>query len=546
MTQARPTGTGAPSTGAGGEGRRKHHARTTLRPRGRDYFLAALIVLGSTGLAAVMEPGFDPSNLIMVYLLGVMAAALSLGRGPAVLASVLSVASFDFFFVPPRLTLSVADAQYLVTFGIMLMAALLIGTLAARLRAQVQSARVDQHRSRSLSKLSGELVGLQDRDLILAAVLRHVEEVFESRAVVLLPEAGGRLAVVAGDPALLGSEGEERGVAQWAFDAGHAAGLGTDTLPGSHCLHLPLRGTRRELGVMAVMPGETGRLLAPATFRLLEAFANHAALAIERGQLAEQAEHARIQGETERLRSALLSSVSHDLRTPLAVITGVTSTLLEAEETLALDDRREMLKTVADEAARLNRLVANLLAMTRLEAGALEVKRSWHSIEEIVGAALRRLDPFLAGRPVTVDVASEVPLVPVDDVLIEQVIFNLVENAVKVAPPSEPIGIRARAGAENLEVVITDRGPGFPSGTEDRLFEKFYRGEGSPGGGVGLGLAISRGIVEAHGGRITAANRHGGGARFAFTLPLGAGAPTVEQEPPPIEDPQALGERHGG
>ena len=520
---------------------------TTLRSRRREYALSVLIVLGCTGLAAVMQPHFEPPNLIMVYLLGVMWTAASFGRGPAALASVLSVMGFDFFFVPPRLTLAVADAQYLVTFTIMLIAAILIGTLAARLREQVQAARLDEHRSRALSKLSRELVASQDRDRILAVALRHLEEVFGSRAVVLLPEAGGRLAIAAGDPTLLGVDGDEHGVAQWAFDAGQPAGLGTTMLPGSRCLHLPLRGTRRELGVIAIAPPDIRRLLAPDTFRLLEAFANHAALALERGQLAEQAEHARVQTETERLRSALLSSISHDLRTPLAVITGVTSTLLESEATLALEDRRDMLKTVADEAARLNRLVANLLAMTRLESGALEVRRSWHSMEEIVGAALRRLDPFLSGRPVTVDIASEVPLVPVDDVLIEQVVFNLVENALKHAPSQEPIAIRARAGAENLEISVGDRGPGFPPGTEEQLFEKFYRGQGSHrAGGVGLGLAICRGIVEAHGGRIQATHRPGGGALFTFTLPLGAGAPPIEEEPLAAEDPQVLGDRRDG
>ncbi len=238
-----------------------------------------------------------------------------------------------------------------------------------------------------------------------------------------------------------------------------------------------------------------------------------------------------------------MSSVSHDLRTPLAVITGVASTLLETEGSIPPPERKEMLRTAADEASRLNRLVANLLAMTRLEAGALEVKRSWHSMEELIGAALRRIEPIASGRPLTVDIPGDLPLVPVDDVLIEQVIFNLVENALKHAPSNEPIEIRAREASGSVEITVRDRGPGFPSGTEDQIFEKFYRGEESHrSGGVGLGLAICRGIVEAHGGHIRAFNCPGGGALFVFTLPLGEGAPAVPEEPVGTEDRPMPGE----
>ncbi len=508
-------------------------------PRWQDYGRAVLIIVACSAVAALMRDHFERANLIMVYLVGVMWAAVSVGRGPAALASVLSVLAFDFFFVPPHYTFAVSDTQYLLTFAVMLLAAMLIGTLASRLQAQVQSARIDEHRSHALSRLSAELVALQDRDRILAAALRHLQDVFESAAVVLLPGLGGRLEVAAGDPLLLGVDAHERGVAQWAFDAGQSAGLGTPTLPGSRFLHLPLRGAGSVLGVIAILPSDIRRLMVTDSFRLLEAFANHAALALERAKLADQAEAARVQSETERLRSALLSSVSHDLRTPLAVITGVASTILEDEGTLTPGDRREMLRTVADEAARLNRLVANLLSMTRLESGALEVKRSWHSMEEIIGAALHRIEPLLSERPVTVETALDLPLVAVDDVLIEQVVFNLVENAVKHAPSDTLIEIRARANDPMLEVTVADRGPGLPPGEEAQVFEKFYRGEGSHrSGGVGLGLAICKGIVEAHGGRIRAMNRPGGGAILWFALPLGTGAPAVEPED--SEDPPGV------
>ena len=501
------------------------------RFRWRPYGRSAGIVLASTALAAIMSPWFEPANLVMVYLMGVMWVAVSLGRGPAVLASLLSVALFDFFFVPPRFTFVVSDTQYLVTFSVMLLAAMLIGTLAARLQAQVQAARVDEHRSDALAKLSRELVALQDRERILAALLRHLEDVFESRGVVLLPDARGRLAVAAGDAALLGADEHERGVAQWAFDAGQSAGLGTATLPGSRCLHLPLRGGSRELGVIALSPVDVRRLMAPGSFRMLQAFCNHAALALERAELADQAERARVQSETERLRSGLLSSVSHDLRTPLAVITGTATTLLEDEDRLAPAEQREMLRSIADEAGRLNRLVANLLAMTRLEAGALEVKRSWHTLEEVVGAALQRIEPLLGDRPLHVQIPPDLPLVAVDDVLLEQVVFNLVENALKHAPGAQPIDIEARSRGREVELSIADRGPGLAPGSEDRVFEKFHRGEASRRtGGAGLGLAICRGIVAAHGGRIVAANRPDGGAVFTLTLPLEMESPGVPPE----------------
>ena len=499
-----------------------------------EYAWSLLIVLAATAVDALLQSGFDRSNLVMVYLLGVMWTALRLGRGPAIFASILSVFLFDFLFVPPRFTLAVSDEQYLVTFAVMLVAAFLISTLGARLKSQVRSARQDARRSRLLAQLSGELVALQDRERIVAASLRHLQEIFESRAVILLPDDSGRLSVAGGDASLLGEDGSERGVAQWAFDTGQAAGQGTTTLPESRCLHVPLRGARGELGILA-LTGDIRRLMAPDTFRLLQASANQTALALERGRMADEAERARVQHETERLRSALLSSISHDLRTPLAVITGVTSTLLEDETSVPREERREMLRTAAEEATRLNRLVGNLLAMTRLESGALEIKRSWHSIEELIGAALHRLDPLRAERPVTVDAPPELPLVSVDDVLIEQVLYNLVENALKHAPSAQPIQIVARAGAGEVQVTVRDRGPGIQPGTEELIFDKFYRGPDGSAGGAGLGLAICRGIIEAHGGRIRATNTVGG-AEFTFTLLVGEEAPAVDAEPAETAD----------
>jgi two-component system sensor histidine kinase KdpD len=507
-------------------------APVTERAPRAAYVRSLLVVATATGVAALMRSrfGFEASNLIMVYLLGVMWVAVTLGRGPAVLASVLSVATFDFFFVPPYLTFAVTDTQYVVTFVVMLLAAILISTLAARLREQAVVARRDERRSVALSKLSGELAGLQERAGILEAAVRHVGDVFDCRAVMLLPDESGRVAYASGARELLGDDDHERGVAQWVFDSARPAGLGTATLPGSRCLFLPLRASQRELGVLGIAPADVRRVLAPDAYRLLEAFTSQTALALERGELAREAERARVRAETEQMRSALLSSVSHDLRTPLAAITGAATSLLDESGTLPAPTRREMMETIADEAGRLNRLVSNLLQMTRLEAGVMSLQRGWHSLEEVIGAALQRVAPLLAGRPVATHVPSDLPLVLLDDVLIEQVVFNLLENATKYAPPSGRIDVSARRAGDTLEVEVADRGPGLPAGEEEQVFVKFHRAGSGRAEGVGLGLAICKGIVEAHGGRIRAANRTGGGAAFTFMLPLEGTPPIVEPE----------------
>ncbi len=447
------------------------------------------------------------------------------------------MAVFDFAFVPPRNTFEVDDAQYVVTFGVMLAVGLLIGTLTSRLRGQVVQARQREQRAAALFQLSRDLsAGREPRDL-LAAALRRIAEVFEVRGVILLPGPEGRLEVAAGE--LPQSEGgHERGVAQWTFDQGQIAGAGTPTLPASRGLYLPLKGTAGLLGVLGVGPDVPRNLFAPDRYRLLLTFTNQIAVALERAQLARHAERVRVDVETERMRNALLSSVSHDLRTPLTVITGA-ATSLRDDATLPAPARREMLDTIADEAGRLGRLVGDLLEITRLESGAVQVHKEWHSLEELLGAVLRRLDPVLAGREVAVRLPGSLPLVPLDDVLFDQALANLLENAVKYSPAAAPIGIEARLDGDHLVVEIADRGPGLAPGEEARVFEKFYRGgRAGPRRGAGLGLTIARAIVEAHEGRISAQPRSGGGALFRIELPLGGDPPEVEAE--------AAGDEPGG
>ena len=499
--------------------------------RASSYAQAVLAVAAGTAVAWVAHLRLDPANLTMIYLLGIMAVAMRLGRGPAVLASVLSVAAFDYCFVPPTLAFHVSDTQYLLTFAGMLLVALVISTMASRLRQQTDAARERERRTAALYTLSRELSGLRETKDLLRAALGRVAEVFGSRAVILLPDAANRLEVAAGEASVVGEGGHDRGVAQWTFDHAQPAGAGTPTLPAAHALFLPLLGARQAVGVLGLVPGDPGRVLTRDRFRLAEAFASQVALSLERTQLAEQAERAHVLIESERTRSLLLSSVSHDLRTPLSVITGATSSLLADGEPLPPPVARELVESIAEEAQRLNRLVGNLLDMTRLESGAMPVRLEWHSLEEIVGSALGRLEARLQGRTMAVRLPPGLPLVQLDDVLIEQVVFNLAENALKYTPPASPIEIRAGRAGDRLWIEVADRGPGLPPGQEEGVFEKFFRGrrEGGPSG-VGLGLSICRGIVEAHGGTITAANREGGGAVFRIELPQPDEPPVVLTE----------------
>jgi two-component system sensor histidine kinase KdpD len=503
-------------------------ARPTTR---REYLGAVSVVAVCTLLGWAMQAVFDRSNISMIYLLGVALSALAFGRRPAILASILAVAAFDFFFVPPRFTFAVSDGQYVITFGVMLAVGLMVGTLTARLRDQASGARQREARTRALFRLSRELAERRGTAEMLDVAVERIGDVFESRVAVLLADANGRLAVASGDATLFGNAEHERGVAQWAFDSLQPAGAGTDTLPGSRGLYLPLRASAGALGVLALAPTDPRRLQAPDRFQLLQTFANQTALALERTQLAAERERARVDIETERARNALLSSVSHDLRTPLAAITGAASGL---RDTAPLDaaTRRELADTIVDEAQRLNRLVGDLLDLTRLESGALRARKEWHSVEEVVGAALTRLEPELADHRVELALAQDLPLVPLDDVLIEQALFNLIDNAIKYSPADGAIEISAAVADGRLRIEVADRGPGLPPGQEAQIFEKFHRGE--PHGerrGVGLGLTICRGIVEAHGGRIAARNRAGGGAVLTMELPLEGEPPRVEPEP---------------
>lgn len=500
------------------------------------YLWAVGGVAVTTGFAALMYHSFAQTNLVMFYLLAVIFIAATLGRGPSILASILSVAAFDFFFVSPRMTLAVNDGEYLITFGAMLVIALMTSTLTVRLRQQADLQRRKSEQTASLYSLSREFARTSSVEEIVRLAERRIGDVFGSEVWVLIPDPMGKLGSAGGISSMFPLDLKEMNVAKWVFDHGQLAGHGTATLPGANALYVPLITAHGCRGVLGLFRAEGSVVLDPERLHLLVALASQTALVLERMLLEREAQEARLRVETERLRSMLLSSVSHDLRTPLAGITGAASSLLDTRQPLDEATRGELTQSIMDEAERMNRLIGNLLSMTRLESGAVQVSKEWQPLDEVVGAALNHVEKRLQGRTVNVRIPPEIPLVPLDGVLIEQVFANLVDNAIKYTPSGSPIDISARIeGGDDGGVVIevADRGPGFPEGSEEHLFDKFYRGPNTQNrAGVGLGLAICRSIVEAHGGTIRALRREEGGAAFRFTLPLGAEPPRVDHLEP--------------
>jgi two-component system sensor histidine kinase KdpD len=475
-------------------------------------------------------------DVVMIYLLGVVLVAMRLSYAASLLAAVLSVVAFDFFFVPPFLSFAVTDLSHAATFAVLFVVAFIVSSLTKRVREQADSARERERRTASLYAISREVGLTHSRAQLLETAARNLRDVFSVKVAVLLPADGGMLEPALADEGTLAAGDKDIGVAEWTWLHQQPAGAGTDTLPLARALFLPLRGARGRVGVLALYASAQSRLGEPEERHLLSAFAGLIGSALERTQLAEEARRATLRAETEQLRNSLLSSVSHDLRTPLAVVTGATSALLEDGAAHDAASRRELLETAHQEAQRLNRLVRNLLDMTRLEAGALKVHKEPQPIEEVIGAALNRMEDRLRGREVNTAVPRNLPLVPFDPALIEQVLINLLENATKYTPAGSPIDVSAHCSEGEIVVEVADRGPGVAAENAERVFDKFYRVREGEGGGVGLGLTICRGIVSAHGGRIWVEDRPGGGAIFRFTLPLER---TAVREPAKIEEAAA-------
>lgn len=484
------------------------------------YAWALLSTALCTGVAFAMYPRFELSNLVMVYLLGVTVAGLRLGRSPALLTAALNVIAFDFFFVPPRFSLAISDAQYLVTFGVMLTIALVIANLMASVRQQTRVAGARERRTALLYAMSRELVATRGIEALARVAVSHVAEVFQCQAVVLLPNREGKLAYPHDPPLEKSLRGADLAVAQWVADHGRQAGLGTDTLPATPALYVPLREGGTPLGVLAVLPANQRRILLPEQRHLLETFAGQIGLALERAQLAEIAERSRLDAERESLRNTLLASISHDLRTPLSVIAGAGSAL--AQHGTALDEptRVALARSVETKAREMSDLVSNVLDLMRFESGHISLRRDWQTLDDLAGTALVNSESKLADRQVELRIPADLPAVHVDATLIVQVFSNLFDNIAKYTPPGTRVFVSAMADGNLVRVRVEDEGPGLPVGDPERLFDKFQRGhEEGTVVGVGLGLAICQAIIRAHGGEIEAHRREGGGARFEFTLP---------------------------
>jgi two-component system sensor histidine kinase KdpD len=503
-------------------------ASKPLRER-RPYWLAAFLVAAVTGIGFLVAPFLALTNIIMLYLAAVVAVSLGRGRGPSILAAVLSVAAFDLCFVPPQGTLAVADSQYVLTFVVMLATGLTISELAARVHNQTAVSRQRERNTAALYALTKELTNLPTREAVAQAARRIVSEALNADVWIVFPDENGNL-VSADAPPEAAPFVRDAGVMQWVYQNRRPAGRGADTLAGADACYLPMLVTQG--GIVGVLGIRSRSTEAPSVVAdpQVHAFVGQIASALERCDLARQAEQARLQIETERLRNALLSAVSHDLRTPLATITGAANLLSEANGGLTESARHDLAESIEDEADRLHRLVTNLLDFSRLESGALGPKRELQPIEEVIGVVLSRLDRQLREHPVELGIDEDLPPVPIDGLLVQQVLVNLLDNATKFAPAGTPIKLSSHQTGGEVVVEVSDRGPGIPAGEEQRLFEKFYRLSQLPGSGSGIGLAICKGIVELHGGRISARNRPDGGAVFQFTLPFETVAPLASAE----------------
>jgi two-component system sensor histidine kinase KdpD len=484
------------------------------------YVWAVGAVILTALLATPMLEHFDLLNILMLFLLTELLVATKFGRGPAALAAFLSVAAFDFFFVQPRFTFSVSDLQYLVVFAVMLAVGLISGQLTAGLRYQSKVASIREGRARALYEFSRALSSALQAEQIFEITRNFVQRTFRAKALILLPDNDGRLQLPSGAESLY-LDVLDLGIAQWAFDRAIPAGMGTDTLPGNTHFYLPLVAPMRTRGVLVIRPEHRRWILIPEQRQQLDTFAALTAIALERVHYIDVAQDALVRMESERLRNSLLAALSHDLRTPLTSLIGLAESLTRARPPLP-ESQQAMARSLHEEMLRMSKLVTNLLDMARIQSGEVKLNLEWQHVEEVVGSALRASRSQLTRHHIEPKLPHDLPLVRFDAVLLERVLCNLIENAVKYTPPDSRIVIAAEAKPPSLEVSVYDNGPGLPRNREEAVFEKFTRGEcESATPGVGLGLAICRAIVEAHGGTIRAGHSPEGGACIVFTLPLG-------------------------
>jgi two-component system sensor histidine kinase KdpD len=495
--------------------------------------LATLYVSCALGVGFLLDQSLDVRNIALVFLMAVLTTAVTEGLKPALYASVIGALALNFFFLPPLYTFVIGDLESVVAFVFFFVVAIVASNLTASVQRQAAAARLRARTTEDLYLFSKKLAGTGTLDDVLWATAFQLASMLKVRVVLLLPE-DGTIAVKAGYPPDDTLDDADIAAARWAWEHNRAAGRGADTLPGAKRLYVPLRTARAAVGVIGLDNDRQGPLLTPEQQRLLDALADQAALAIERVQLVADVDNARLAEEAGKLRSALLTSISHDLKTPLAAIMGAAGTLRDYQSALPEEDRLELLTTVTDESERLNRFIANLLDMTRIESGAMEPNAAFHYIGDIAGSALRRAGKILAHHKVDVRVPADLPMVRVDPVLFEQVLFNLLDNAAKYAPEGSIVRVQAESTGERVFVRVSDEGPGIPPGDIARVFDTFYRVRKGDHvrAGTGLGLSICRGFVEAMGGTIAAENRADRpGAVFTVSLPLLPDAPNLKDMP---------------
>jgi two-component system sensor histidine kinase KdpD len=501
----------------------------------RGYLQGLGLVVLATLLGQLVHELFAPTTIVMMYLLCVVITAYLWGLGPSILASVLGVLAFDFFHVPPFLTFAVADTQYVFTFLALLLVGVVISYLASQVRQQTESARRRERQTAALYALGRDLAISNDLESYIHAIIKRAKETFGRDATIFLPDVQnkGTLKPYADVPSVSVNE-NELAAAIWSFQHQRIVGHGTDTLPNAKARYLPLVTARRIVGVIAILATDTSGELTIEQERLLEAYADLAAVAIESILLGEEAHNAQVLRDTEKLQTALLNSVSHDLRTPLVSIIGVLSSL--QEEGMGLDDaaKRNLIQVAREEAERLNHLITNLLDVSRIESGAIKISRQPSDVQDLVGAALEQLGSRASARPIRIDIPAELPFVSADFGLIAQTLVNVLDNALKYSPADSPIDIKGRQVGDEVYIEIADRGVGIPPQDSLHVFDKFYRIR-SPDNvaGTGLGLSICKGIVEAHSGRIAAENRPGGGTVIRLVLPA------AESDQRPKEKPDA-------
>jgi len=486
------------------------------------YAVALAAVAVALGVGELIQPWLGIENVDLVFLTAVVAVAVRYGLWPSLLATVVSSLCYNFFFLPPIYTFTITDPTNVAAFVFFTIVAVVVSHFAARGRTRTVAAHERVRAVELLYAFSRKLAGVGTLDDVLWATAYQTALMLKVRVVLLLPE-NGSIAVKAGYPPEDTLDDADIAAANWAWENDRSAGRGSDTLPGAKRLFLPMRTGRGAIGVIGIDSDKPGPLLTPDQRRLLDALIDQSALAIERVYLVEDVDRAKRTIETDRLRSALLTSISHDLKTPLAAVLAAAGTLRDFATALTDAEKSDLLATIIDESERLNRFIANLLDMTKLEAGAIVPNAAPHDLDEIVGSALRRAGKILARHRVELDLAPALPMVAIDPVLFEQALFNLLDNAAKYSPAGTTIRVRSWREQDSVCLQVLDEGGGIPSADLEHIFDKFYRVEKGDQvrAGTGLGLAISRGFIEAMHGTISAANRSDrSGAVFAIRLPI--------------------------